>query len=381
MSNQSKGARLYLKPASRPSGEARWVIRDGTQTISTGFSARDRALAERRLAQYLTEKHKPSRGCRGIEEISVADVINIYLRDVAPGQANPAKAADRAENLLRFFGERTLSEINGSLCRAYAAWRGSEGAARRELQDFAAAINHHHKEGLHREVVKVVLPPAGSPRLRWLTRSEVARLLWACLATRETQGAVKTDRRPLRHLARFILVGVYTGSRPGAILGLSWHQQIGRGYVDQDNGMIYRRAEGARETNKRQPPVPMAPRLLAHMRRWARIDGGFGPVVRWQGASVLSVKTGLNRAVKIAGLDTAVTAYTLRHTAASWLVQQGVSTRKVADFLGTGEEMVNRHYGHMSPDHLRDVADQIGRSENRRSNPACLQPVSLSKYS
>lgn len=360
MSN-AKGPRLYLKPASRPTGQAKWVIRDGAQTIGTGFSAGDRSRAEARLGEYIVSKHAPSRRHRSLEEVPVADVISIYLRDVAPGQARPEKAAERAERLLQFFGERTLSEITGSLCRSYAAWRGSDGGARRDLQDLAAAINHHAKEGLHREIVRVVLPSAGAPRLRWLTRSEVARLLWACLTTRETQGAVKTDRRPLRHLARFILLGAYTGSRPGAILGLSWHQQIGRGFADLDGGLIFRRGEGVKETSKRQPPVPMAPRLQAHMRRWARMDGGFGPVVRWQGESVLSVKTSLNRAVKLAGLDTSVTAYTLRHTAASWLIQQGVTTRKTAEFLGTGEAMVERHYGHLSPDHLRDVANQIGR--------------------
>ncbi len=52
---------------------------------------------------------------------------------------------------------------------------------------------------------------------------------------------------------------------------------------------------------------------------------------------------------------------TLRHTAASWLVQRGLSFAKVAAFLGTSEAMIERHYGHMSPDHLREVAQAIGR--------------------
>ena len=43
----------------------------------------------------------------------------------------------------------------------------------------------------------------------------------------------------------------------------------GRSYVDLESSIFYRLAEGARETNKRQPPVPLPPRLLAHLRRWA----------------------------------------------------------------------------------------------------------------
>jgi hypothetical protein len=33
-------------------------------------------------------------------------------------------------------------------------------------------------------------------------------------------------------------------------------------------GVYYRRAQRTQETNKRQPPMPIPPRLLAHLRRW-----------------------------------------------------------------------------------------------------------------
>jgi integrase len=52
-----------------------------------------------------------------------------------------------------------------------------------------------------------------------------------------------------------------------------------------------------------------------------------------------------------------VTAYTLRHTAASWLVSKG----KVADFLGTSEPMIRDHYGHLAPDYQDEAARAIGR--------------------
>ena len=46
------------------------------------------------------------------------------------------------------------------------------GAARRELEDLRAAINHYRREGLCSEVVSVVLPSRPPARERWLTRSE-----------------------------------------------------------------------------------------------------------------------------------------------------------------------------------------------------------------
>ena len=64
-------------------------------------------------------------------------------------------------------------------------------------------------------------------------------------------------------------------------------------------------------------------------------------VVTFRGAKVASVKTALNTACKLAGVDHA-TMYTLRHTTASWEVAKGRPTRMVADFLGTSEQMILR---------------------------------------
>jgi hypothetical protein len=109
----------------------------------------------------------------------------------------------------------TLDQITGAVCRAYATARagqgrsnkGKGGGARRDLQDLAAAINHHSREGLHRGLVRVVLPERGKARQRWLTRDEFAKLL--CYRAREEDR--ETGKRPMRHLCRFLLLGVYTG--------------------------------------------------------------------------------------------------------------------------------------------------------------------------
>src|SRR5690606_28312386 len=121
----------------------------------------------------------------------------------------------RIERLNAWWGDKRLSEVNGQTCREYARERGSPGGARRDMEDLRAAINHHAKEGLHRGIVRVSLPEKGSPRQRWLTRSEAAKLLWAAWTYRETQTRHRgeatgrkllTKRRPLRHVARFIVL-------------------------------------------------------------------------------------------------------------------------------------------------------------------------------
>jgi integrase len=368
MPRQSKGAHLWLRPA-RDRGDkgverSTWIIRDDGRQIATGCGTAERREAEGRLAEYIAAKYQPARRERDISEIWITDVLNVYLADVAPRQARPEKCGERMLRLADFFGQMRLSEVNGSTCRAYAESRGSNGGARRDLQDFQAAINHHAKEGLHRAFVRVSLPSKGHARQRWLSRSELAKLVWTCWRAREIQRGKPTDKRPLRHLARALLLATYTGSRPGAVLNASWSQSPGLSWVDLDNAIFHRHADGEAQTAKRQPTVRLAPRLLAHLRRWKRLDAAQGRapsyVVTFRGAKVASVKTALNTACKLAGVDHA-TMYSLRHTTASWEVAKGRPTRMVADFLGTSEQMILNHYGHLAPGYQIEVAESIGR--------------------
>ena len=68
-------------------------------------------------------------------------------------------------------------------------------------------------------------------------QGEAARLLWAAY------------RNPkARHLARFILVALYTGTRSEAILRLRFMPHTAGGHVDTEAGRIYRRGAGQTET-------------------------------------------------------------------------------------------------------------------------------------
>ena len=109
-----------------------------------------------------------------------------------------------------------LSEVTGEMCRAYVAQRTTDAAARRELEDLRAAINYHRREGLHDKIVSVVLPDERPARERWLTLSEAARLIRSAWRYREVQKGKPTDRRSRQHIAQFILVALYTGTRASA---------------------------------------------------------------------------------------------------------------------------------------------------------------------
>jgi integrase len=175
-----------------------------------------------------------------------------------------------------------------------------------------------------------------------------------------------TKRNVGQHVARFILVGLYSGSRHGAICGAALQPAVGRGWVDLERGVFHRRAEGARETNKRQPPVRLPDRLLAHLRRWERLGIAKHAVVERNGKPVRSVRKAFAAAVKAAGLDGKITPHVLRHTAATWAMQSGGDLWQVAGFLGMTVEMLERVYGHHHPDFQREAAEAVARSPGQK---------------
>jgi integrase len=402
MPRPSKGARLWLKPAEidKRTGAVRkksvWLIRDGDKSIVTGCPPQDHGGAEAALADYLTtkhiaqpdtEKHLPAK------RILVTDVLAYYATHQVPKQARPEKADQRIMQLAEWWAGKLLSEVNGESCAAYTDWRTSQpwksarpqatgnkprmvspAGVRRELEDLRAAINFHRRKGLCSEVIEVDLPDRSVPKERWLTRDEAARLLWVCWRTRETYTAPRGKRKGQqietagyrwRHLARFILVGLYTGTRAAAITGAALERTEGYGYMDLKRGVFYRRQVGRAETAKRQPPVSLPARLLGHIERWARDRGkdtiSKNFVVEYDGKAIAEVNKGFAAAVKAAGLGPEVTPHVLRHTAATWMMLAGADLWSAAGYLGMTPELLQRVYGHHHPDFQQSAKAAIVR--------------------
>lgn len=371
MSRPKKGPRLWFRPerfhpkTGKRIAAGQWIIIDGTKQIGTRFALDEVISAEERLAEYVLEQFQPPRVERDIEAITVADVLTVFDADCREGQANKRTFDGRIERLNAWWGAMKLAEVNGQKCRAYVKERGSPGGARRDLEDLRAAINYHAKEGLHRGVVRVSLPEKGEARDRWLTRTEAAKLIWAAWRFRETQRRhrgvdtgkkLATKKKPLQHVARFILIALYTGTRAGAVASASPYRKEGHSWVDLDAGLYYRLAEGKKATKKRQPPAPIPDHLLAHMRRWKAKKIATSHFVEHNGAPVAEVSKGFAHAVELAKLEGEVSPHTLRHTAATWLMQNGVEIWEAAGFLGMSEKLLRDTYGHHHPDFLRKAA-------------------------
>ncbi len=326
----------------------KWYIRipgRGGRRLSTRTRNRDEAQAA--LARYVAEQGRPD-GPRDPSQLTVAACLDLYGTERAPHVRDPERIADCIQALVPVLGPLPVGAITGEVCRRYAkARQRAPGTVRKELGTLAAAINHCHAEGYLTAAPKIRLPAKPAPRDRWLARDEVAKLIRAA------------RRNPkARHLCKFILVAAYTGTRKEAILGLRFMPHTRGGHVDTEAGLMYRRASGKAETKKRQPPIPVPPRLLAHMRRWKR--AGARHVVEVQGASVANVKTAWRTALAASGIAHA-TPHDLRRTAITWAMQAGMDRWQASGFFGVTLDVIESTYGHHHPDYLRGAAELMGR--------------------
>ncbi|WP_051511351.1 tyrosine-type recombinase/integrase [Skermanella stibiiresistens] len=311
-------------------------------------------------------------GPRRPDQMSVADVLDIYGREHAPQTAAPARIGYAIDALLPFWAELAVSDIKGETVRQYMRFRRdrfaareaervteqtargrlpppartlSDATVRRELVMLSAALKYCNEEGHLINPPTVWLPEKGVPRDRHLSRSDIARLLWAA----------RKSARSRTHLTLYILIAFYTGARRNAILELQWQPNSLGGWVDLERGIIDFQGS-ARRTNKRRSAIPIPGRLMTFLKLARRRTMRY--VIEFEGRPVRDPKKALATAGRVAGLGN-VFSHLLKHSAITYLLGAGVPLWEVAGWTGTSEETIRRVYGHHSPDYLSSAVKAL----------------------
>ncbi len=369
MPRKRRPARLWLE--ERPTG-AVWVILDVGRKIRTGFSEAEHAKAERALQAHIVSKHEVT-GERNAGRVSIAETLAYYVAEHVPTVRRPDVIERSMPALIEWWQGKTVADVKKSACNRYVKWRTgadreqpnpdpkSEDTARRDLVVLEAAINFYHEEFVLSAVPAVVKPPKPETSGDWLTRSQVAAALWAGWRGSHVggNGPIKGARKnAARHFARLILIMIYTGTRPGAVLKLQWSPNSSGGWIDVENGRLYRKPSKQVETKKRQPSSAIHKRLLPHLRRWRARDmsEGIEFVVHYYGRPVEKLKVGWGTLRERSQLPEWAIPYTLRHTAATWQMQAGTDLFQAAGLLGMSVEMLRKVYGHHHPDFQAEAA-------------------------
>jgi len=409
---KAKPPRLWFRE-----DEGVWVILDRGKQIRTGCGRDDLEGASKALEGYIGGKHATTVGATDPRILAIADVLTFYETRKRP-QGNDPRAMEQHELLLirlldlnAFFGTKVVGDIKAQLCRDFVDWSTgaendnnkragitprstsvSDQTARRRLEDLRAAINAYHAEHVLNFVPKIILPEKAEGRQRWLTRNEAARLLGAALGyiwdsekgtwKREGGRLVRRERWIInrrRPAARFILVGLYSARREETIRRTQWLATTTHPWMNL-GAMVYQgRGTEERKTKKRRPPAKIANRLRPHLVRWRKIDAARSAELRATGTLkageeirfvVNRMHDGKPLAGKIrsawegiqedAGLGEDVVRHSLRHTAATWLMQQGTDRWQAAGWLGMTLEQLENGYGHHHPDFQEEAAEAFG---------------------
>jgi integrase len=314
------------------------------------------------------------------EQASAITPVSFILEDYWKNHACRVESAVRIALIIRhltgFFGSFAPTDLTAEVVGEYVGRRrtgaigrpSGDGTLRRELGVLIAAFNHavRARKLDAGRVPYIALPPDPAPKERWLERDEAERLRAACMQ-REVYDGV-----PNLRLRVFVELCLYTASRKAALEQLTWAQ------VDFERGLIDLNPPGKRQTSKRRPKVPIAdglrPWLWKSKDRWpdathvlgkdARIKQAFSNAVRRAGLDPVRPPAGCSRVELEAYRRQRVTPHTLRHTAATWMAQSGVSMDRIAAVLGDTVNTVAKKYVHWSPDYLRDAVNAPHAKEN-----------------
>jgi len=329
MPRRSSGPKLWLDKDRHT-----WTVVDGRTRHRTGLSAAEIKQAERALRDYIESKHKPAEGPNPL----LADVLAAYAEEHIAHVVSGKHILYDIGHLNRWWGTKKVSEIGAASIRQYVAHRNAGASARRELAFLNAAISHWRANHAPLMAVpKIKLPPKPAPRQDFMTRSEAARFLF------------KARRTP--HLARFFIIGWYTGSRRSVITGLKWSM------VNLETGIMQRKERGTVQTKKRAPPVKLGSRVLFHLRRWKRLDGKCEHVIHFRGVAIHRPVSSWERVRREAGLPSYVVPHVLRHSRATHMLKQGVPIWEAANALGMSVAVLASTYGHHAPDWQKDAAN------------------------
>lgn len=332
------------------------------------------------------------------EHVKIGDLILFYLHAEADEIAAKPEHRRREhlahiECLSQFWGERFVSEINKVNSKEYREGK-KPSVVRNKLILLKSIINY----GAGQSQVKIYegqldyhQPGRLSSRVDYYEIDELVAMYKAAMRKRHTwhearpkilKGMVERGKdiddlpfvkcqRVSAHIAKFLLVAVLTGTRAARIQAASFVKEPGRPYIDLKKGIFYRAALGENVAlNKRADPIVIPERLLRMMRRWHKGSGktpGCRYLIEYQGRPVDCRKGFYTLKNEVLSPERAkvLNRHSLKHTAVTMLLKDGVSIEAVAHYVSTTPEVIRQVYSQVIPGELSEVH----RSLNKKSRP------------
>jgi len=256
------------------------------------------------------------------------------------------------KHMVRFFGNRPLSQITPGDVEAYKAARLSNGKAKGTIDRELAVLRHLFNMAIKwkRHNENPVLPETFSHEKnnRWhiLTRHEEARLL----------EAAEPFLKPV------LLFALQTGFRRGQVLALKWE------YLDLLKKRVFLPAEINK--SKKDHTLPLGTTAIRVLRSLSRdTKYCFGELNPYQ------VYPAFKRALKAAGLPETIRFHDLRHTFITRLAEAGAPLDRVRRLAQHSSLVITQGYTHSHEDGMRESLELLEPSEKIVTNGHKFSPV------
>ena len=358
----------------RPAARARPPAQERRHGIWAVFKARRVRRSPPRLAtrtrRKISSTSLPLQGearNEGFTDARFADVVEIldYYDTVAVPRRQPHRARTIRARLRRvrphLIGKR-LHQLDDALILGVMqemAKTLAPATVETAIQEIRTAIRFWCLS----KSCTVFLPfeaPRRSPgRNRVLTAKEQAiALRWADgdedydpktrLWTPARRPLTERERHYRDQFGRLVRLGLGTGSRPGRIDGLAWGPNFKFGWIDMETGTLHRCPLGAPAPRLKQaPPMILSPELMRHVRAWREADGDQRYLIRtFAGEPAVEAARDLFRRIMAALGIRGVSRHTLRHTAITGAVAEGVPASVIAATVGISLDVLQRRYNH-----------------------------------
>jgi integrase len=272
------------------------------------------------------------------------EMVEKFMKEHAPKREITTQVRYKVSltHLKPYFSGMLLADITSKTISAYYQRRKDEEAAvatiNREFDLISKAFNLAWKQWewcKENPCQKVQKEPENNQVDRWLTNDEYQRLINASAGYLNGQ------------LTDIILVALNTSMRQGEILNLKW----------QDIDLFRKIITVMKTKNKHPKTIPMNDTVydILLRKRQGKVISISGYVFATENGTIIRARnliTAFDKAVAKAEIEN-FTFHCLRHTSATWMIQNGTDIYTVSKILGHKDIRTTARYAHHYPESLR----------------------------
>ncbi len=328
--------------------EGRESIKDIKEKVGRKSRGFTRELAKKALKARLGEIAQARFNLDKVKKpFPFSELVERYHKHAASYKLSYHRERYSIDTLKDYFKGRFLSDITTWGIEKWKRYRAKEvmqTTVNRELTILKHMLKMGVKWGLTstNPSVEVSPFPVQEGRFRYLAEEEIPSILEVC------QNQIASP-----WLYPLVVLALNTGARQGELLDLGYED------IDQERGLIY----FGRTKNRRLKTVPMN-HAVREAVDWL-IRHRYGDYLfMWPWGDRVgrtTVYDAFKRACGEAGIEK-FRFHDLRHTAASYLVMNGVDLATVKELLGHREIEMTLRYSHLAPAHKAKAVEKLGEA-------------------